>query len=69
MVFSDSVPKTKDRPSLVKRCYSLPGPMTVWIMESARRLGIGEAELVRRAMDEYRERHSYPREESARKTH
>jgi hypothetical protein len=43
--------------------------MTTWITEASQRLGIAEAEIVRRAMDEYRERHSYPHEASARKTH
>jgi hypothetical protein len=43
--------------------------MTTWITEASQRLGIAEAEIVRRAMDEYRERHSYTHEPSARKTH
>jgi hypothetical protein len=55
------VPRTKDRPSLIKRCYSLPASMTSWIAERAAALGIADAELVRRALDDYRERHEQPR--------
>jgi len=63
------VPKISGRAKLIKRCYSLPSSTSLWIIESSQRLGITEAELVRRAMDEYRERHSYTHESSARKTH
>jgi hypothetical protein len=55
--FLSDVPRTKDRPSLVKRCYSLPAAMTEWIAARAATLGIADAELVRRALDDYRERH------------
>lgn len=57
--FLSDVPRTKDRPSLIKRCYSLPAAMTAWIQERAAALGIADAELVRRALDDYRERHDH----------
>lgn len=59
MVFSRGVPRT-DRPALIKRCYSLPQAQDTQVTERARRLGISEPELVRRALDEYFERHPSP---------
>ena len=49
--------RTNDRPTLVKKCYSLPPAMHLKIGARAKDLGVGEAELVRRALDEYFERH------------
>jgi len=49
--------RTNDRPLLVKKCYSLPRAMDQKIENRAKDLGVGEAELVRRALDEYFERH------------
>lgn len=49
--------RTNDRPTLVKKCYSLPPTMHKKIEARAKDLGVGEAELVRRVLDEYFERH------------
>lgn len=43
---------------MLRRFVSFTAPAYAWLTAEARRLGVSVSELVRRAVDEYRERHA-----------